>query len=77
MTLRKELKERFKKYEVKSNSLEEFCNTYYKKNRYSDRGVDYVLSCLESHVEHLDKYGYTFITSHDSVTGEIVSYYPY
>lgn len=76
MVLRKDLKERFKRYEVKADSLEEFCNFYYKKSRYSDRGLDYVLSCLESHVESLEKYGYTFITSHDSITGEIVSYYP-
>lgn len=70
------LKESFKKYEVKANNLEEFCSNFYKKKSYSDRGSEYMIACLEGHIEHLERYGYTFITSHDSITGEIVSYYP-
>ena len=68
--------ENFKKYIVSDvSSISEFCNRYYKDNRYNGRGKEYAACCLKSNIEHFNKYGYTFITHHDSRTGEVVSYY--
>lgn len=67
--------EKFKKYQVPAESIEAFCNTYHKRSAYHDRGKDYMAYDLESHKRELEKYGYTIIPSHDSTTGEVVSYY--
>ena len=64
----------FKKYEVKANSLDDFLRTYTKQSILV-RGQEHHEARLESHQEDIEKYGYTFITHHDSRTGEIVSYY--
>lgn len=40
----------FIKYKVGDvNNLEEFCQKYYKRERYEGRGKDYANACLESH----------------------------
>ena len=67
--------EAFKEHEVKADNLEEFLKRYTKRRAHEERGVEYIKARIKSHSEHLEKYGYTFITHHDSVTGEIVSYY--
>lgn len=66
----------FKKYAVSANSLEDFLEKYTKHDRHAGRGEDYVFIRIKSHQEDIDKYGFTFITHHDSKTGETVSYYP-
>lgn len=69
------LYEKFKKYEVSADSVEDFLEKYTKHDRHQGRGQDYVNCRIKSHRKELEKYGYTFITHHDSKTGETVSYY--
>jgi hypothetical protein len=66
----------FKKYAVEANSLEEFLEKHTKHSRHAGRGSEYVAIRIASHQEDIDKYGFTFITHHDSKSGEIVAYYP-
>lgn len=66
----------FKKYEVQADNLVDFLEKYSKAGRHSERGSDYVKARIKSHQEDIDKYGFTFITHHDSKCGECVSYYP-
>ena len=73
--MRKDLKEVFRKYEVKADSVEDFLKRYTKPDRHELRGEEYVQARIQSHKEDLQKYGYTFITHHDSITGQTVSYY--
>lgn len=67
--------ESFKKYEVKANSVEDFLKRYTKHNKHYGRGEEHVLIRIKSHTEELEKYGFTIITHHGSVTGDTVSYY--
>lgn len=67
--------ESFKEFKVEASSLKEFLQRYTKHKQHEGRGQEYVKARIESHNKDLEKYGYTFITHHDSVTGEIVSYY--
>lgn len=67
--------EKFKEYEVSANSLEDFLQKYTKHRQHEGRGAEYVKNRIESHAQDMKKFGFTFITHHDSVTGEIVSYY--
>ena len=69
------LYDKFKQYEVKAKSLEDFLETYTKPKAHRERGNEYVEARIKSHAEDLEEYGYTFITHHDSKSGEIVSYY--
>jgi transposase len=71
----KDMKEAFKKYKVEANSIEDFLKRYTKPSRNEQRPIDYQEARIKSHTEDLQKYGYTFITHHDSITGECVSYY--
>ena len=66
----------FKKYSVHAESLEDFLEKYTKHERHAGRGPEYVAVRIKSHQEDIDKYGFTFITHHDSKTGETVAYYP-
>lgn len=68
--------ESFKKYTVQADSIEDFIERYGKPKQYRERGPEYMEACIASHKEHLAKFGFDFITHHDSKTGEIVSYYP-
>jgi flagellum-specific peptidoglycan hydrolase FlgJ len=71
----KDIKETFRKYEVKAESIEDFLKRYTKPSRNEQRPEYYQTVRIKSHTEDLKKYGYTFITHHDSITGECVSYY--
>jgi len=68
-------KEEYRKYEVKANSVEDFLIRYTKPSRNEGRPKDYLEARIKSHTEDLEKYGFTFITHHDSITGQCVSYY--
>ncbi|NBI07631.1 hypothetical protein [Senegalia massiliensis] len=65
----------FKKYEVKAESLIDFMNTYYKRDRFYGRGKEYAKSLINSYKQELNQNGYVFISQHDNITGEVVSYY--
>ena len=67
--------EKFKKYAVQADSIEDFCLKYHRRSAYHDRGKDYMEADLESHKEEFEKYGYTIIPSSSTTTGDIVSYY--
>lgn len=67
--------ENFKKYKVEAANLEDFLKKYTKHDRHEARGKEYVEARIKSHKEDLERYGYTIITHHDSVTGQTVSYY--
>lgn len=67
--------EHYKQYKVEANSIEDFLKRYTKHNRHEGRGKEYVECRIKSHEEDLEKYGFTFITHHDSITGECVSFY--
>lgn len=69
------LYERFKKYAVQAENVEDFLSRYTKPGRHFERGDEYVKARVLSHQEDLTKYGYTFIPHHSSVTGQVVSYY--
>lgn len=72
----KDLYELYKKYEVKDvKTIEDFLKKYGKYDRYEGRGKDYIKCSIESHKKDLKKYGYTIISHHDGVTGQVVSFY--
>lgn len=71
----KSLYETFKRYQVSAASVEEFRQRYTKPDRYARRSPEYVAVVLQSAHEALEKYGYTIISRHDSITGEVVAYY--
>ena len=68
--------ELFKKYAVEANSIEDFLERYTKPSRHWERGAEYVAARIKSHQEDIEKEGFTFITHHDSKSGETVAYYP-
>lgn len=67
--------EHYKQYEVKANNIENFLKKYTKHDKHEGRGNEYVQYRIKSYYEEFNKYGFCFITHHDSVTGEVVSYY--
>ncbi len=69
------LYEHFKQYKVEADSVEDYLKKYTKQHQHEGRGAEYVACRIESHKAELNKYGFCFITHHDSVTGEIVAYY--
>lgn len=71
----KSLSEAFRKYVVPAASVEDFRQRYTKPDRYTQRGPEYVAAVLQSARQELEKNGYTIISHHDSITGEVVAYY--
>lgn len=64
-----------KKYEVKADSLKEFCEKYHRRGAYHERGEEYMEYDYEDHMKDMEKDGYTIIPQGSSTTGDIVSYY--
>jgi hypothetical protein len=60
---------------VKAKSVKDFLEKYYRPDRYHQRGEDYATAVLASHEKDFSEEGWTFITHHDSVTGENVSFF--
>ena len=56
-------------------NIEEFLNKYYRRDRYTGRGLDYASAVLQSHQESLNHFGHTLISRHDSVLGQAVWFY--
>lgn len=73
----KKLHDAFRKYRVSASSIDDFRQRYTKPDRYAQRGPEYVAAVLQSAREDLEKYGFSIISSHDSITGEVVAYYPH
>jgi len=68
--------EHWRQYAVQANNLEEFLEKYTKPSRHWERGAEYVAARIKSHQEDIGKYGFTFITHHDSKSGETVAWFP-
>lgn len=62
----------FEGHEVEAESVQDFCKRYYKPDRYTERGEEYVQAVLASQQKDLEQFGYTLISHHDSRTGEAV-----
>ena len=56
-------------------TVKEFCDKYYKRERYTGRGEDYAAVCLASHEEDMQTQGWTILSHHESATGEIVAFF--
>ncbi len=57
-------------------TIEEFAHKYYKPDRFTGRGVDYVDCCLKSHRKSIEELGYTCLSHHDKVTGRFIAFAP-
>lgn len=66
---------RFKAYQVPAASVEDFRQRYTKPERYAQRGPEYVAAVLEAARADLERFGFTIIDRHDSITGEPVAFY--
>lgn len=65
------LYEKFKEYQVNDvKTVEEFIDKYYKHER-----INHKETLINNYKEELNKYGYTFISHHDNITGKVVSFY--
>lgn len=53
------LYEKFKKYELPAESIEDFCDKYHRRSAYHERGAEYMAADLQSHLEEFETYGYT------------------
>jgi hypothetical protein len=68
--------ETFKKYAVNDvSSVEEFLKKYTKHSRLEGRDDVYNKTRLESYQKEYDELGFTFMTHHESKSGEVVSFY--
>lgn len=56
-------------------TVREFVEKYYKNSRLRGRGDNYAESIIVSHEKRFADYGYDIISHHESVTGEIVSFF--
>lgn len=72
----KPLPERVKSGLVEAKNLDDFLDTYYKHDRYKGRGADYAAAIRQSAQGYIDKHGYTMISHHDNVTGDMVYWAP-
>ena len=65
----------FENNRVDAESVSDFLDRYYKKDRYHGRGADYAAALLASHEHNFEVNGYDIISRHDSVTGEVVAFF--
>lgn len=65
----------FKKYEVQVSCLNKFLSSFYKPERYTGRGNVYAKNLFASYQKNLNDFGFVFISPHDSIIGQVVSYY--
>lgn len=56
------------------DTVEEFLYKYYKHERFTGRGADYEKSLINSYSKDIENRGYTLISKHDSVTGDVVAF---
>jgi len=55
-------------------TVAEFAFKYRKKERFSGRGKEYEKAILASHHEEIASRGWTSISKHDNVTGELITF---
>ena len=63
---------------VKAKSVKDYLDQYYKKDRYTGRGLKYATNLLKSYENDFAKNGYICTSRFDNVIGEIIAwpYYP-
>lgn len=66
---------RFKACQVSAASVDDFRQRYTRPERYAQRGPEYVSAVLESARADMARDGFTIISRHDSITGEVVAFY--
>lgn len=54
----------------------EFAHKYRKPDRFTGRGEDYVQAIMKSHLDEIERHGYTSISHHDNITGRHITYIP-
>ncbi|MGF7036889.1 hypothetical protein [Mucilaginibacter lappiensis] len=54
----------------------EFAYKYRKSERFTGRGIEYEFAVIRSHLDDLERHGYTSISHHDNITGKMVTYIP-
>ena len=62
-------------YAQAAQSIEDFFDRFYRRDRYHERGPEYVAAVLATGREMLKEYGVAWISNFDSVIGDIVSWY--
>ena len=65
----------FKHCRVAADNVADFLERYYLRDRYHGRGADYAACVLASHERDFERQGYTIISRHESVTGQVVAYF--
>jgi hypothetical protein len=61
-------------FRVEADSVEDFLDRHCKPERFRGRGEEHVAALIASHLDNLERDGYTAIV-HDSVTGEMVVFF--
>jgi hypothetical protein len=62
---------------VPAESIESFLQMYCKPERYNaKRCRGYTEGLIEHNRANIVQFGYTFLSEHDSITGQVVSYFP-
>lgn len=64
----------FAKYAAKAKSVSDFLDRYYRRERYTGRGAEYASGLLASYEKDFSEEGICWISHHDSVTGDVVSF---
>lgn len=75
MEKKKSMYEVLKKYEVKAESIEDFCYRYHRRDCFHDRGEAYMEYDINDHKKEFERNGFTMIPTGTSTTGDIVTYY--
>ena len=70
------LYERMKKYAVPAKDPTDFLERYTKAGYGIEIGEDYQKARIESAYEDLKRCGYCILSTHESKTGEIVTWFP-
>ena len=53
-------------------TVEQFLEKYYRRDRYHGRGKEYAAGLLKSHQKYFEEHGYDLISRHDSTMGQAV-----
>ena len=64
----------FDRYAVDAESVTDFLARYYRRERYAGRGADYAACLLRSYEGDFEELGICWISHHDNVTGDVVSF---
>lgn len=70
------MSDKLKKYNVTDvKTVKQFCDKYYRYDRYKSRGKEYIKDCQRYHQKEFETNGFTMLSSKDSNTGNIVTFF--